>query len=594
MSTIQEAASKRASRPKGVSSVSVSVHDELGAFDADKFVESFPVLAEATGGIERLREIVLQMAIRGGLVRQVAGDQSASFLLAHARSRLGESRKLRQAEALPSEPHELPVGWVWCQAQQLGVVAPRNDVADRTTVGFVPMPLVPVDYRQQVRFEKRTWGEIKKGYTHVADGDVAVAKINPCFQNKKSCVIRDMPSGVAAGTTELLVLRPVPGVVVPEYLLLFFKSPGFISGGTAQMTGTAGQQRVPADYFAASPISLPPLAEQKRIVARVDQLMALIDELEAKQTRRREVGARFTKASLEALTDAEGPDDFAAAWDRVVARWEVFADGIENVEAVKATILQLALRGRLTQQQPRDEPASKLFGRILRDREIAFKNRVYRRMDASLPLGSDDPIFPIPPTWEWARLGQLCLNVADGPHYSPKYVPEGAGVPFLSARNVTRSGFELESAKYVSHADHQDFCKRTKPEKGDILFVKGGVNGGVAAVNTLDFEFSVWVHLAVLKLVKPHLDPHFIALALKSPHCYRQSKAQTHGIGNLDIGLTRLILITLPLPPLAEQKRIVAKVEQLMKLCDELEAKLRRSEDRASRLVEAVVQEMVA
>ena len=159
------------------------------------------------------------------------------------------------------------------------------------TLSFCPMPVIPTDYRESVVSEVRRWGDIKKGYTHFAEGDVVVAKITPCFQNRKSCIMTAFERGVGAGTTELHVIRPFTDAVVPKYLLLFYKSPDFLQNGVDRMTGTAGQQRVPREYFAYTPLPLPPLAEQHRIVAKVDELMDLLDRLEETR-RRRENGCR--------------------------------------------------------------------------------------------------------------------------------------------------------------------------------------------------------------------------------------------------------------------------------------------------------------
>jgi type I restriction enzyme S subunit len=148
----------------------------------------------------------------------------------------------------------------------------------------VPMPLIAAEYGVGNNHEIRPWGEIKKGYTHFAEGDVGLAKITPCFENGKSTVFRKLTGGIGSGTTELHVVRPL--FVNPDYVLIFFKCPHFIETGIPKMTGTAGQKRVPFEYFAYSPFPLPPLAEQHRIVAKVDELMALCDRLERARTER--------------------------------------------------------------------------------------------------------------------------------------------------------------------------------------------------------------------------------------------------------------------------------------------------------------------
>ena len=274
-----------------------------------KFIEVFDTIAEAPGGIERLRELVLQLAVRGRLVPQIEGDEPAAVLLeqiAEERVRLERAKEIPKQKPVPplngpATDIQLPSGWSWTCTAALGVVNPRNVAEDDTIVSFCPMPVIPTDYRKQVIPETRRWGEIKKGYTHFADGDVVVAKITPCFQNRKSCVMTGLEGGIGAGTTELHVVRIIASKVMPEYLVLFYKSQDFLQMGVERMTGTAGQQRVPREYFAYTPLPLPPLAEQHKIVAKVDELMGLIDRLEQHLVEKREYHEAFAAAAAHNL-----------------------------------------------------------------------------------------------------------------------------------------------------------------------------------------------------------------------------------------------------------------------------------------------------
>jgi type I restriction enzyme S subunit len=155
--------------------------------------------------------------------------------------------------------------------------------------------------------------------------------------------------------------------------------------------------------------------------------------------------------------------------------------------------------------------------------------------------------------------------------------------------NIRPDGFDLSTVKYVSRLDHEEFCTRIRPEIGDILYTKGGTTG-IAKVNDLDFEFSVWVHLAVLRIDRERLHPRYVEIALNSPLCYKQSQHYTQGISNFDLGLTRMIKITIPIPPLAEQHRIVAKVDELMALCDRLKAGLAESRAQQERLATTLIE----
>ena len=226
--------------------------------------------------------------------------------IAEERARLVLAKKIGKQKPVPDLAHsattvELPSGWTWTCTAALGVVNPRNVAEDDAMVSFCPMPVIPTDYRQPIAPETRRWGEIKKGYTHFAEGDVVVAKITPCFQNRKSCVMTGLEGGIGAGTTELHVIRIIANKVVPEYLLLFYKSPDFLQMGVATMTGTAGQQRVPREYFAYTPLPLPPLAEQHRIIAKVDELMGLIDRLEQHLVTKEKHQAALAEAAVHHL-----------------------------------------------------------------------------------------------------------------------------------------------------------------------------------------------------------------------------------------------------------------------------------------------------
>ncbi len=200
---------------------------------------------------------------------------------------------------------------------EIGFINPRNTADDTLPTSFVPMTLISAEYGVSCTHEIRPWGEIKSGFTHFADGDVALAKITPCFQNGKSTVFRNLTGGIGAGTTELHVVRPV--LINPDYALIFLKSPHFVEAGIPLMTGTAGQKRVATEYFANAPFPLPPLAEQRRIVAKVDELMVLCDRLEAAQAEREKRRNRLAAASLNRLNR---PDDEARAF-RAHARFHL-------------------------------------------------------------------------------------------------------------------------------------------------------------------------------------------------------------------------------------------------------------------------------
>lgn len=290
--------------------------------NADRLLALYERVADAPEAIARLRRFVLDLVVRGKLVEQDPGDEPASVLLGRNAAEkawlvtAGEIRKTSVAPALviTDAPFPVPRGWAWTQIAALGIINPRNEVPDEQTASFVPMPMIAAEYGVGNGHEPRPWREIKKGYTHFAEGDVGLAKITPCFENGKSTVFRNLTGGIGSGTTELHVLRPI--FVDADYIVLFLKSPYFIETGIPKMTGTAGQKRVPTDYFANAPFPLPPLAEQHRIVAKVDELMALLDRLEAARATREATRDRLAVAALARLTAPETDPETSRTYTR--------------------------------------------------------------------------------------------------------------------------------------------------------------------------------------------------------------------------------------------------------------------------------------
>jgi len=273
-----------------------SIHKLLTVREPTKFkihwqriCENFDLLYSKPENVNKIRQAILQLAVQGKLVPQDPKDEPASILLEKImaeKERLIKEKKIKKAKPLPPlEAYEIQYqllnGWEWTQLSAIGLINPRNEIDDETEVSFVPMKLVPTILGDRVESEIRQWGDIKKGFTHFSEGDVALAKITPCFQNKKSTVMRGLKNGSGAGTTELHIFRPINDLIISEYVLLYLKTPNFIREGVFKMTGSAGQKRVPKTYFSETPFPLPPTNEQKRIVAKVDELMDLCDELEA-------------------------------------------------------------------------------------------------------------------------------------------------------------------------------------------------------------------------------------------------------------------------------------------------------------------------
>jgi type I restriction enzyme S subunit len=225
-------------------------------------------------------------------------------------------------------------------------------------------------------------------------------------------------------------------------------------------------------------------------------------------------------------------------------------------------------------------------------RRAIISHSVTRGLNPQAPTKSTgvEWLGMLPAHWTALQVGRVCKSVADGPHFSPKYVDEG--IPFLSARNVKVDRWSLDDVKYISESDCELFDQRVVPEPGDVLYTKGGTTGIARAVD-LKCRFQVWVHVAVLKLHKELVDPAYLAYALNSVSCYEQSQLLTRGATNNDLGLTRIIKIWLALPPIQEQRAIVEYLDQACGRLDELIADAQRAsqllQERHTALISAAV-----
>ncbi|MGM1053589.1 MAG: restriction endonuclease subunit S, partial [Pseudomonadota bacterium] len=339
-------------------------------------------------GIKKLRELILELAVRGKLVDQDPDDEPASVLLARIaeeKARLVKECKIKKPKKLPEiteeeKPFELPEGWAWARLGNISQINPRNDADDEVIASFIPMPMITTSFHGEHEQEARPWGEIKKGYTHFADGDIAIAKITPCFENSKAAVFRNLKSGIGAGTTELHIARPLGETLNPFYILLCLKSPRFLSIGEQKMTGSAGQKRIPKDFFSGEPLPFPPLKEQHRIVEKVDELMALCDRLEQQIGDQLEAHEVLVETLLDTLTRSADAAEVAANWTRIAEHFNTLFITDASIDKLKQTVLQLAVMGRLVEQDPSDEPASVLLEKIAEEKARLVKEGKIKKL----------------------------------------------------------------------------------------------------------------------------------------------------------------------------------------------------------------------
>ena len=301
---------------------------------------------------------------------------------------------------------------MWVRLREITCLNPKNDLPDELEVSFIPMALIDDGYRNSHSFKIKTWGSIKKGFTHFADGDIGIAKITQCFQNRKSVIFCNLKNGYGAGTTELSIVRVVNDLLSRNFLLYFFKSAYFIENGVKSFTGTAGQQRIHKDYLATCVLPLPPLAEQKRIVAKIEELLPLVDRYEQAWTKLEDFNRRF-------------PED------------------------MKKSILQQAIQGKLVEQRPEEGTAQELYAQIQAEKQRLIKEGKIKKEKPLPEITEEEKPFEIPEGWMWVRVGDIFAhNTGKAMNSSAKKIDKAGSIrKFITTSNVYWNSFDLSAVK---------------------------------------------------------------------------------------------------------------------------------------------------
>jgi type I restriction enzyme S subunit len=325
------------------------------------------------------------------------------------------------------------------------------------------------------------------------------------------------------------------------------------------------------------PVPLPPLAEQKRIVAKVDELMAICDGLEVRQTKKRVVGTRLTKAAVDALTTAESPEESDAAWKLVVENFDVLIDGAEKVDELRKAVLDLAIRGKLIRQDPSDEPADE------------WRTRIIARVGGG-QSPREPPPFTLPTGWTWARFPELGVFGRGKSRHRPRNAPilfQDGKYPMVQTGDVARANGEITT--FTSLYSEAGLAQSRLWPKGTLCIT---IAANIADSGILAFDACFPDSVVGFVPNDEFHDARYFEYFLRTAKRHIEDFAPATAQKNINLEILGAVLI--PLPPKAEMLRIVRKVDELMKLCDDLEGTLRRAEERATKLVEAVVQELVA
>ena len=494
-----------------------------------------------------LKNALLQEAVQGKLVPQIASEGNARDLLEEIRkeklshgldlrleaslainAKSGKRKSKKETASAGSNPcditedeipFDIPENWCWCRLGEICNLTSGQD-------------LIPEQYNSQNKGIPYITGAsnfsneniIVNRWTEYAR---AIAEENDLLLTCKGTV------GEMAFLHEkkVHIARQVMGLhfnkkIDSRYMKYFITTQinNLKSKAKSMIPGIA------RDDVIKLTVPLPPLAEQKRIVAAIEKFMPLIEEYGKKETQ------------LKAINEKIGT-------------------------LTKKAILQEAVQGKLVPQIAAEGNAKDLLEEIKKEKAKLIKEGKIKK-EKPLPEITEDEIpFDIPENWCWCRLGEIVNKLTDGTHRTPKYVEKG--IPFLSVKNLSSGKMDFDNTKFITPEEHKELYARCNPEKGDMLLTKVGTTG-IPVINDSDIEFSLFVSVALMKFNHNLLDEKFFLYLLQSPLVQDQAKENTRGVGNKNWVMDAIANTMLVLPPFAEQKRIAATIEKMLPLCEKL------------------------
>jgi len=559
--------------------------------NAEHLLAHYERIADAPDAVSRLRRFILDLAVRGKLVPQDPKDEPASELL--KRLKKGLSKSSRKASRtgnneVTAPEYNLPSSWLWVR------------IGDHLEL-VNGMAFKPTDWQQTgikiVRIQNLNRLDAPFNYCDsktvrdrfLIDDGAFLISWSGTPGTSFGAFIWDRGSAVLNQHIFRCDFRLK--AFDPRYLRLAIN--GRLDEMIAKAHGGVGLQHITKGKLEALLITLPPLAEQNRIVAKVNELTVLCDRLEAARAEREMVRDGLTAASLARLNTPD-PDTFQSDARFAMDALPALTARPDQIKQLRQTVLNLAVRGKLVPQEAGDEPASELLKRIAAEKARLIKKGEVKKEKPLEAITDVIKPFDIPDGWEWVRLDVLTQLITKGS--SPKwqgvnYASADEGLLFITSENVGSYELrKLDELKYVE-ARFREIEPRSMLKTGDILMNLVGASIGRTALYDLTTEANINQAVALIRLIELHEGPSvdYLLHYLNAPSAVEFMLGSRVTSAQPNMSLTDTREFPVPLPPLAEQHRIVSKVDELIALCDRLETSLMTGEDTRSRLLEALL-----
>ena len=551
--------------------------------------QHFDTAFAAPDGVAKLRELILTLAMQGKLMEQNPNDPPASELLKEIeaeKQRLVKAGKIKKPKPLspikPEEvPYELPQGWEWvrlgdiCSYIQRGkgpkyVDFSTHRVISQKCVRWYGLDLEPARYIDPASLDKY------EPIRFLRVGDLLWNSTGTGTIGRACLVPQELEGVEIVADSHVTVVRSIE--VRPVFLWRWIQSPTVQNEIEGSASGTTNQIELNTSTVINHLMPLPPLPEQHRIVARIDQLMARCDELEKLRKEREEKRVVVHAAAIKQLLDA--PD--GTAWDFIQQHFGELYTVKENVAELRKAILQLAVMGRLVPQSPNDPPASELLKEIEAEKQRLVKAGKIKKPKPLPPIKPEEVPYQLPQGWEWVRLGDIG-NTNIGLTYSPSDVSD-TGIPVLRSNNIQNGVLDLTDLKRVN----MDVKESVLVQDGDLLIcARNGSRalvGKTALITGLNEKMAFGAFMAIFR---SRVNTYLLRF-INSP-LFRRVIDEVNTMTINQITQNNLRTTICPLPPLPEQHRIVARIDQLMALCDTLDQQIDAASTKQTELLGAVM-----
>jgi type I restriction enzyme S subunit len=557
-------------------------------------MDEFELVTDTEEGLEQLKKLILNLAVRGKLTKQDSHDEPAEKLLRKVNTvkqrlyKTGKIRKPKKIEDTSSSefPFEIPNNWVWTKLVrtcyfELGKTprtknskywdrdgikwASISDLPERGFIKDTDRKVSKEAVRKVFKKEPVPEGTLLMSFK-LSIGKVAITQV-PLYHNEAIISFKILPKSLKAFYFWFLPLLSVQG-----------KTKGAIKGNTLNST-TLRNLYIP----------LPPLEEQQRIVQKIESLFAQVHELEQKVRRDRTLEGHLQVAVLDDLQQAQTPEASKQSWQRITAHFKQNYRKPEHIDQLKQAILNEAVRGRLVLQNPNDEPAEHLLECIIEEKQRLYEKGEIRKPKELPEITEEEIPYKLPDGWCWCRIGSTC-SISGGKRVPKGFSLQNKPTPYIYIRVTDmKDGTIIDNGlKYISEEVKSRIAKYTI-SKNDLYITIAGTIGDVGSVPEKFDEMNLTENAAKIKFYL--LNKYYLKRALNSPVVQAQFLKKVNKMAQPKLALKRIRSTVFPLPPLQEQKRIIQKIDELFTWCDNLKTNLIHSQQTDRELLEAFVNE---